>query len=103
MSIFDISSDEIKDLIKLLKINKAHGHDDISVKMIKLCGDEICLPLLIIFRNILGIYPSQWKLENVTPVHKKKDKQNVGKYRPISLLPIFDKIFERIILKNHVI
>ena len=102
LSYFDISVNEIKDLIKLLNINKAHDHDDISVKMIKLCGEEICSPLLIIFRNILdtGMYPSQWKLANVTPVHKKKDKQTVGNYRPISLLPIFDKIFERIIFKN---
>ena len=63
---------------------------------------EVCLPLLIIFQNILdtGIYPSQWKLANVTPVHKKKDKQAVGNYRPISLLPIFNKMFERIVFKN---
>ena len=102
LSHFNISVLEIKDLLKTLKPDKAHGNDDISVKMIKLCGDEICLPLLIIFRNILhtGIYPSQWKLANVTPVHKKKDKQTVGNYRPISLLPIFDKIFERIVFKN---
>ena len=102
LSKFTISLTEIKDLIKILKTNKAHGHDGISVKMIKLCGDEICAPLLIIFNNILktGVYPSQWKLANVTPVHKKKDKQTVSNYRPISLLPIFDKIFERIIFKN---
>ena len=102
LSHFDIDIKEIKDLIKVIKINKAHGHDDISVQMIKLCGDDICLPLLLIFKNILhtGLYPNQWKLANVTPVHKKKDKQTVGNYRPISLLPIFDKIFERIVFKN---
>ena len=41
---FDISAAEIKDLVKLIRVGKVHGHDDISVKMIKLCGDEICLP-----------------------------------------------------------
>ena len=102
LSHFDISIDEIKNLIKILKLNKAQGHDAISAKMIHLCGDEICLPLQLIFKNILktGIFPSQWKLANVTPTHKKKDKQTVSNYRPISLLPIFDKIFERIIFKN---
>ena len=80
LSNFAISITEMKDLIKILKTNKAHGHDGISVEMIKLCGDEICAPLLIIFNNILktGVYPSQWKLANVTPVHKKKDKQTVN-------------------------
>ena len=40
----------------------------------------------------------QWKRENVTPVHKKDDKQLIKKYRPISLLPIF---FIFIDLYNH--
>ena len=39
LSSFGVTAAEIKDLIKLLKTNKAHGHDDISVKMIQLCGD----------------------------------------------------------------
>ena len=47
-----------------------------------------------------GIFPYQWKEANVTPVHKKKDKQTVSNYRPISLLPLFAKVFERIVFKN---
>ena len=60
------------------------------------------MPLKIIFDNILetGIFPDQWKAANVTPVHKKNDKQVVSNYRPISLLPILAKIFERIVFKN---
>ena len=42
----------------------------------------------------------RWKEANITPVHKKKDKQIVSNYRPISLLPIFAKVFERIVFKN---
>ena len=34
---------------------------------------------------------------NVVPIHKKDDKQNVKNYRPVSLLPIRSKIFERLI------
>ena len=70
--------------------------------MIQLCGERLCIPLKIIFQNILetGIFPDRWKEANITPVHKKKDKQIVSNYRPISLLPIFAKIFERIVFKN---
>ena len=58
--------------------------------------------LVIIFRNIVitGIFPDQWKLENVTPIHKKNDKQQLSNYRPISLLPICSEIFEKIIFNN---
>ena len=36
-------------------------------------------------------------MANVVPIHKRDDKQNVNNYRPASLLPIFGKIFERLI------
>ena len=36
-------------------------------------------------------------MENVVLIHKRDDKQNVKNYRPVSLLPIFGKIFERLI------
>ena len=82
--------------------NKAHGPDEISVNMIKLSGNSLCEALKLIFRNILetGIFPKQWKRANVTPVFKKKNKQLLINYRPISLLPIFAKVFEEIIFIN---
>ena len=70
--------------------------------MVQLCGQDLCVPLKIIFDNIpeTGIFPDQWKEANVTPVHKKNDKQIISNYRPISLLPVLAKVFERIIFKN---
>ena len=47
-----------------------------------------------------GIFPSDWKKGNIVPVHKKNDKQRLNNYRPISLLPICSKIFERIIFNK---
>ena len=97
-----ITIQEIKDIISVLKSNKASGPDGISVTMIQFCGEAIYKPLQIIFENILetGIFPDNWKEANITPVHKKNDKQIVSNYRPISLLPIFAKIFERLVFKN---
>ena len=48
-----------------------------SATMSKLCGEHLCVPLKIVFDSILetGIFPDQWKEANVTPVHKKNDKQ----------------------------
>ena len=102
ISSFEITHMEINEIISALNINKAHGPDDISVNMVKLCGQHLCVPLKIIFDNILqtGIFPDQWKKANVTPVHKKNDKQLITNYRPISLLPILAKVYERIIFRN---
>ena len=41
----------------------------------------------------------EWKRANVVPVHKKDDKQILKNYRPISLLPIAAKIFERLYVR----
>ena len=80
-----------------LNINKAHGHDNISIRMIKLCGKSVVNPLSMIFNNCIdtGTFPDIWKRSNIIPVHKKDDKQIVDNYRPVSLLPIFGKIFLR--------
>ena len=75
-------------------------------RIIELCDDKITLPLSIIFVNIIntGIFPTLWKSGNVTPIHKKDSKRVINNYRPISLLPLFAKIFEKILflkMYNH--
>ena len=51
LSSFNISSEVIFQLIKNLDPNKAHGHDEISVKMLKLYAPSICKPLTLLFEN----------------------------------------------------
>ena len=48
----------------------------------------------------MGKFPECWKRANAVPVQKKKSKNLVKNYRPISFLPIFGKIFERVIFKD---
>ena len=98
----DFSEGELLQIIRALNINKAQGHDDISIRMIKICDKLLLKPLIVLFRNSVksSCYPDIWKKSNIIPVHKKNDKQLVENYRPISLLPIFGKIFEKIIFNR---
>ena len=82
--------------------NKAHGCDDISVHMIKICDDALLLPLKLIFESCIsqGVFPEVWKQANIVPIHKKGSKNLKQNYRPISLLPIFDKILENLIFDS---
>ena len=95
----NFSTGDISKIINNLDLDKAHGHDMLSIGMIKLCGNSICKPLSIIFNDCLkvGKFPSDWKKAHVVPIHKKGDKQCLENYRPISLLPICSEIFERLI------
>ena len=94
-----ISDDDILKLIRNLNPNKASGSDGISGQMLLICDSSVVPPLKMIFKNILttSVYPDMWKLANVTPIFKKEDKQLVKNYRPISLLPICGKIFEKLV------
>ena len=47
-----------------------------------------------------GSFPSEWKKGNVVRIHKRDDKQRLKNYRPISLLPISGKMFEKIIFNE---
>ena len=70
--------------------------------MIKLCSKSVVKPLSIIFKNCIdtGTFPDIWKRSNIIPVHKKGDKQIVDNYRPVSLLPIFGKILEKLLFNS---
>ena len=95
----DINRERVLKLIQALDSSKSHGCDDISVTMIKICEDAIVEPLCMIFERCIetGIYPSSWKKANVVPIHKKGSRQCKNNYRPISLLPFFSKIFEKLL------
>ena len=47
-----------------------------------------------------GVFPDTWKKSHIIPSHKKNDKCSLNNYRPVSLLPISGKFFERIIFNN---
>ena len=70
--------------------------------MLKLCDKSIVKPLSIIFKNCkLGkTFPHLWKKANVVPIHEKGEKDLIKSYRLVSLLPIFGKIFERLIFNS---
>ena len=75
---------------------------DIYIRMTKMFDESLERPPSIILRNSLSscIYPSSWKRANVIPIHKKDDKKCVNNYRPLSLLPVFEKNFEKLIFNE---
>ena len=97
-----IKDEEILFLIRKLNPNKSSETDGISGQMLLICDSAVVLPLKNIFLNILetSTYPIMWKLANVTPIFKKEVQRLVESYRPISLLPICGKLFEKIIFTS---
>lgn len=97
-------SDEINSIILSLKSNTAPGLDGLSVQYIKTIKDHVTSPLAAIINNSLttGTVPDAWKSAAVVPIHKGGETNSPNNFRPISLLPVFSKILERVVNKRLV-
>ena len=68
--------------------------------MIKMYDKTLVYPLKLVLKASFqeGVLPGSWT--NVVPIYKNESKNFLKNYRPISLLPIFGKIYERIVFKE---
>lgn len=93
---FDCDESEVSKIIAELINGKA---SDIPIKVIKMAAATI-VPTITKYCNILmhaGLFPDMLKIGKITPIYKKDNCELLENYRPISTLPIFGKIFEKII------
>ena len=92
------TSDVFTHLNKLSK-TKATGLDNISARLIRECADIISGPLCDLFNKSLmsSIFPDDWKCARVTPLFKQCEPFDLNNYRPISVMPVVAKVFERIV------
>ena len=87
---------EVSKIISELKNGKS---SDILISVIKKTSDIIS-PILAMHFNYLmsiGKFPDELKLGKITPIYKKDNEELLENYRPVSTLPIFGKIFEKVI------
>ena len=92
------STDDVLHLILNSPLNTASGPDDISAQMLHNTALSIALPLSLIFNSSISScsFPKDWKNAFIVPVPKStSNPPSPNNFRPISLLPIVSKIFER--------
>lgn len=99
-----VDKQEIEKIVNNLDDKKAFGYDNIHPKLLKISKDFIVEPLTYIINKSLmeGIFPDNLKIAKVVPIFKSGDKFLSGNYRPISLLPVLSKIFERVMYNRLV-
>ena len=98
MSILESTLNEIINIVNLLKSGRSVGIDEISSVVVMAIILEISMPLNTIMNLSLnsGQFPNQLKIAKIIPIYKSSDKKEVSNYRPISVLPFFSKIFEKV-------
>lgn len=98
----NISTDDVILLFKTIDIKKATGNDKLSVRILRLALPYTHNIITDIINTAIaeGTFPAQWKIAIVTPLHKDGDHNTLTNYRPISVLPILSKIYEKHILST---
>ena len=101
----EVSLHDMTKEINSLNVKKSGTFMNIPVKRLKEVVDIVAQPLTDIWKHeiVLGRkFASQLKLADITPLHKKLETINKENYRPVSLLPVVSKIFERL-MQNQMI
>ena len=95
----EIDPAKVLTIIRSSDQNKAHGWDNLSISMIKICDAAIVNPLCFIYEKWMSAetFPQIWKRAHFLPIHNKESRQMKKNCRPISMLPVCGKIFEKVI------
>ena len=97
-----VTSIEVNDLINILNPSKSVGPNSIPIKLLKIIGVCVSLLLTLLVNQSFqsGIFPDKLKIAKVISLFKKGNPEFPSNYRPISLLSIFSKIFEKLMYRR---
>ena len=98
----EVGLSDVENEINNLNPKKANTFNNIPPKILKENSDLCNNTILRIFNDVIHTaqFPDALKLADITPVFKKEDSNNVKNYRPVSVLPVMSKVFERIMEKQ---
>ena len=90
----------VKKVITTLDSSKASGLDCIPVVVLNNCEPELSYILSKFFKNCLkeSCFPDCWKVSSVVPLFKNVGERSTAKnHRPVSLLSVVSKVFEKLV------
>lgn len=102
MYFFSTTPHEIRQIIDAIPNKKSTGPDSIPIALVKECKDLLSPILSILINRSVeeGFFPNELKKAEVVPIFKKGERNKIENYRPIALLSVFSKIFERVLYER---
>ena len=93
---------EVSKILQNMRSDSTTGHDSIPIKFLKFVADDVFLPLTNKMSNSIqiNVFPAQWKKSRICLISKVRNPVQMTDYRPISVLPTMNKVYEKVILKQ---
>ena len=94
-----INKMQVEQLISSVNVRKSCGHDSIPPRLVKESASAIAGALSMIMNESIRQcrYPVRWKMGQVTPLFKNNDELSKTNYRPVTVLPVINNIFENLL------
>ena len=90
---------EVEKHLRDLNVYKSPRPDYIPSRILKECTSELSPSLTTLLNKsfMMGLLPTEWKMADITPIHKKGPKNKRENYRQISLTSIVCKVSEKVV------
>ena len=100
-----IQVQHVGDALGKIKVSKSCGNDNISSYFLKLAFPYIKTSLVLLFNTSIesNLFPDKWKIVRITPIFKEGDRACKENYRPISVLPVVEKLIYNHLNRNNLI
>lgn len=97
-----VTQAEIANMINKFPTGKAPGWDGLSYFVIKKARNALATPLALLFNQSIsqGVFPDDLKIGKVVPIHKGGSRHDLINYRPITILSVFSKVFEKLMFSR---
>ena len=95
----EITEEDVVNASSTIKTSHGSGEDGISSYFIKTAITILARPLSYLFNFSLlnGNFPDSWKVARIAPIFKEGPTDDPSNYRPISVLPVLSRLFEKIV------
>ncbi|KAL1395549.1 hypothetical protein pipiens_011164 [Culex pipiens pipiens] len=102
LPLLTVSVAEVKTALSSVDAAKGPGPDRIPPSVVKKCCNSLARPVTSIFNRSLseGVFPSEWKVASIAPIHKSGSRSKIENYRSISILNCLAKILEKFLVDH---
>ena len=93
-----VTFNEVLRETKGIRSDTSTGPDQLPAKYLKIVAQLIAGPLTHIINSFVAVssFPDAWKVARITPIPKSNNSNSNSNMRPISILPVLSKVFERL-------